>query len=111
MSIFTKIINREIPADIVFENDRIIAIKDIAPQAPTHLLVIPKKEIPTLMDMQEEDQALLGEMMFVGQKLAKEAGHEPTGARFTMNCKDFGGQEVYHIHLHVLAGRQMTKMG
>ena len=111
MCIFCKIVEGDIPAEKVFENENVLAFKDISPQAPTHLLVIPKKHIATLMDVTPEDQAVLGEMMYVAQDLAKKAGHEEQGARFIMNCKDWGGQEVYHIHLHVMAGRQMTQMG
>ena len=111
MCIFCKIVEGSIPSEKVFENENILAFKDITPKAPTHFLVIPKKHIETLYDAQAEDQALLGEMMLVAQNLAKEAGHEVKGARFIMNCKEFGGQEVYHIHLHVLAGRQLGAMG
>jgi histidine triad (HIT) family protein len=111
MCVFCKIIAGDIPADKVYENENILAFKDISPQAPTHFLVIPKKHIETLMDVSIEDQALLGEMMYVGQELAKKAGHEEQGARFVMNCKEWGGQEVYHIHLHVMAGRPMARMG
>lgn len=111
MCIFCKIVEGEIPAEKVYESETILAFNDISPQAPTHILVIPKKHISTLMDAQPEDQAVLGEMMLVGQQLAKDAGHEETGARFIMNCKQYGGQEVYHIHLHVMAGRPMKSMG
>lgn len=111
MCLFCKIAEGTIPSETVYESENVIAFKDISPQAPTHLLVIPRKHIATLMDVTPEDQAVLGEMMIVAQDLAKQAGHEETGARFTMNCKQYGGQEVYHIHLHVLAGRQMRSMG
>lgn len=102
MSIFTKIINREIPADIVFENDNIIVIKDINPQAKTHLLIIPKKEIPTINDIALEDSQLIAEMFFVAKDIAKDLNiHEWYKLHFNVWQK--GWQEVFHIHLHLLS--------
>jgi histidine triad (HIT) family protein len=107
-TIFTKIIAREIPAKIVFENDRIIAFRDINPQAPTHILIVPKKVIPTINDIAPEDAPLVGELFVVAAQLAREEGIADDGYRTVFNCNTHGGQEVYHIHLHLLGGRQMT---
>ena len=104
-TIFDKIISREIPADIVYEDELIMAFKDIAPRAPVHYLIIPKLPIATLNDANLEHQALLGHMMLTAAKLAKEAGGAEDGYRVQMNCNAHGGQVVYHIHLHVMGGR------
>lgn len=106
-TIFTKIINKEIPADIIYEDDLALAFKDINPQAPVHFLVIPKKHIATLNDVTEDDRAVVGHMVYIAQKLANELGCE-TGFRTVFNCNEMGGQTVYHIHLHVLGQRQLT---
>ncbi len=107
-TIFSKIINKEIPADIVFETDNILAFKDINPQAPVHILIIPKTEIPKVTDLNgKEHAALLGDMIDAANKLAKENGVDESGFRLVFNCGDNGGQEVYHLHLHLLGGRQM----
>ncbi|MCH7964419.1 MAG: histidine triad nucleotide-binding protein [Bacteroidetes bacterium] len=107
-TIFSKIINKEIPADIVFESDNILAFKDINPQAPVHILIIPKIEIPKVTDLNGKEHAsLLGEMIDAANKLAKENGIDESGFRLVLNCGDNGGQEVYHLHLHLLGGRQM----
>jgi len=108
-TIFSKIINKEIPADIVFENDNILAFRDINPQAPTHILIIPKIEIPKVSDIKGSEHAqLLGEMYDVANKLAKDEGIAEDGFRLVMNCGNNGGQEVYHLHMHLLGGRQMN---
>ncbi len=107
-TIFSKIINKEIPADIVFESDNILAFKDINPQAPVHILIIPKVEIPKITDLDGNEHAgLLGEMIDAANKLAKDMGIAEDGFRLVFNCGDKGGQEVYHLHLHLLGGRQM----
>jgi histidine triad (HIT) family protein len=107
-TIFSKIISREIKADIVFENDSVIAFKDINPQAPVHILIVPKIEIPKVTDLKgKEHGILLGEMMDVANKLAKENNIAEEGFRLVMNCGQKGGQEVYHLHMHLLGGRQM----
>ncbi len=105
-TIFSKIINKEIPADIVYEDDEILAFKDINPQAPTHILIIPKKEIPTINDVEEADAELVGKLVIRAKKIAKELGFAEEGYRLVFNCNKAGGQEVYHIHLHLLGGRQ-----
>ena len=108
MTIFKKIINKEIPAEIVYEDEYCLAFKDIKPQAPTHILLIPKKEIATLADITPEDQDLMGHLMIKASEIAKKAGLSEKGYRLVVNTKGHGGQEVYHIHLHILGGRQMT---
>ncbi|MGF1535657.1 MAG: histidine triad nucleotide-binding protein [Elainellaceae cyanobacterium] len=106
-TIFGKIIRREIPADIVYEDDLALAFKDIAPQAPTHILVIPKKPLPSLADAAPEDEALMGHLLMTAQRVAVEAGLE-NGYRVVINTAADGGQTVNHLHLHVLGGRQLT---
>ena len=108
ITIFTKIINKEIPADILFEDDDILAFRDINPQAPIHFLVIPKKEIRTLNDIEENDKNLIGKLFIIAKQLAKSEGISEDGYRTIFNCNEHGAQTVYHIHLHVLGGRQMT---
>lgn len=106
--LFCKLVAREIPADILYEDDQVIAFRDIAPQAPTHVLIIPKRHISTLNDLQEEDCALVGRLQFTAQKIAKSLGIDEAGYRVVMNCNEQGGQTVYHIHMHLLGGRDMT---
>ena len=106
-TIFSKIINKEIHADILFENDKILAFRDISPQAPVHFLVIPKKRIRTINDINEEDKSLIGELFIVAKEIAKKEGISEKGYRTIFNCNEHGGQTVYHIHLHVLGGRQL----
>ena len=107
-TIFSKIINKEIPADIVFESNNILAFKDIRPQAPVHILIIPKTEIPKVTDIKgNEHAALLGEMFDVANKLAKDFKIANNGFRLVLNCGNDGGQEVYHLHMHLLGGRHM----
>ena len=106
-TIFTKIINREIPADIVYEDEISLAFRDINPQAPIHLLIIPKKEIATINDIEEGDRELVGHLYWVAAKLAKELGFSEDGYRAVMNCGENAGQSVFHIHLHLLAGKMM----
>jgi len=106
-TIFKKIIDREIPAEIVYEDDQCLAFRDINPQAPTHLLVIPKKEIPSLDGLSDEDQALMGHLLLVVRKLAGQLNLSG-GYRVVVNCGPDAGQEVPHLHFHLLAGRKMT---
>lgn len=103
-SIFTRIMEKEIPARVEYEDDQVIVIHDIAPKAPVHLLIIPRKPIPTLMDVTDEDLPLIGYIHQVAQKLAKKM--ELKGFRLINNCGKEGGQEVFHIHYHFLAGFQ-----
>lgn len=106
-TLFTKIINREIPADIVYEDEQVLAFNDISPQAPIHFLVIPKKVIATINDIQSDDKVLVGHMYWVAAQIAAEQGFADQGYRAVMNCNEYGGQTVYHIHLHILAGKPM----
>jgi histidine triad (HIT) family protein len=105
--LFCKIANHEIPADILYEDDSVMAFRDISPQAPVHFLVIPKKHIDNIMEIKESDKELLGNMLFHAQKIAKNEGCEEKGARFVLNCKTDGGQTVNHIHLHILGKRML----
>ncbi|NEO87772.1 MAG: histidine triad nucleotide-binding protein [Spirulina sp. SIO3F2] len=105
-TIFGKIIRREIPADIVHEDEHCLAFRDIAPQAPTHILVIPKKPIPRLSESGSEDHALLGHLLCMVKKIAAEAGLS-NGYRVVINNGEDGGQTVDHLHLHILGGRSL----
>ena len=105
-TIFGKIIRREIPADIVYEDDLCLAFKDAHPQAPHHILLIPKKFIPTIADASEEDSAVLGHMLVVVGKIARELGVEDA-FRVVMNNGAAAGQSVFHLHMHILAGRSL----
>ncbi|MCG8517687.1 histidine triad nucleotide-binding protein [Marinobacter sp. CA1] len=106
-TIFDKIINREIPADIVYEDDLSLAFRDINPQAPVHLLIIPRRRIATINDIQEADRELLGHLYLVAAKLAAEMGFAEDGYRVVMNCGESAGQTVFHLHLHLLAGKPL----
>ncbi|XP_007438420.1 histidine triad nucleotide-binding protein 1 [Python bivittatus] len=105
-TIFGKIIRKEIPAKIIFEDEKCLAFHDISPQAPTHFLVVPKKPIAQLSQVQDTDEDLLGHLIIVGKKCAAELGLT-RGYRMVLNEGPDGGQSVYHVHLHVLGGRQM----
>lgn len=109
--IFCKIARKEIPADILFEDNDLIAFNDINPQAPTHLLVVPKTHIPTVNDLTEDQASLVGALTLRAQALAVERGIDHAGYRLVMNCNAQGGQTVFHIHLHLLGGRQLRRMG
>ncbi len=104
--IFCKMVAGEIKPDIVFENDQLLAFRDINPQAPVHFLIIPKQHIPTLNDL--SDPSLAAQLLLLPSQLAKQEGFAEDGYRTVINCNKHSGQEVYHLHLHVLAGRQMT---
>lgn len=104
--LFCKMVAGDITPSIVFENDDILAFNDIQPQAPIHILIIPKRHIATLNDA--DDAILLGQLMQTAAKLAKQLGVAETGYRTVVNCNAQGGQAVYHLHIHLLAGRQMT---
>ena len=102
--------NRELPATIVYEDDEIIAFVPLREQAPVHLLVVPKKRIPTMNDIEESDANLIGRMFLVAKKLAKEKGIDQTGYRLSINTNEDSGQSVFHIHLHLLGGRKLGPM-
>ncbi len=109
-SVFTKIINRELPATIVYEDDDIIAFVPLRLQARVHLLIVPKKEIYTINDITDEDTLLLGKMFLVAKKLAQENGIAETGYRLTMNINEDAGQSVFHLHMHLMGGNKLGPM-
>ena len=106
-TIFSKIIRGEIPADIVFQDDTVTAFRDISPQAPTHILIIPNKLIPTVNDVTAQDEQVLGQLFVVAAKIAQQEGIAEEGYRLVMNCNKHGGQEVFHIHMHLLGGKPL----
>jgi len=105
--IFCQIVAGKIPSEKVFENEHVLAFRDLHPQAPTHVLVIPRRHIATLNDLQSSDAALIGEMMLAATQIAAKENLAENGYRVVMNCNHDGGQSVYHIHLHLLGGRYM----
>lgn len=107
-TIFKQIIDREIPADIVYEDDLCLAFRDINPQAPVHILVIPKKEIPSVAAAGDHDKEILGHLMIKSAEIARDMGIEDSGYRLVTNVNNDAGQSVYHIHFHLLGGRKMT---
>lgn len=109
-TIFSKIIRREIPADILYQDDLVTAFRDISPKAPTHILIVPNHLIPTANEMKASDEPALGRMMTVAAKLAADAGIAKDGYRLIMNCNQHGGQEVYHIHIHLVGGEPLGPM-
>lgn len=109
-TLFSKIIRREIPADIVYQDDRATAFKDINPQAPTHILIVPNKIIPTVNDVTPEDEATLGHLFIVAAQIAQEQGIAESGYRLIVNCGSNSGQVVFHLHMHLLGGRPLGPM-
>ena len=109
-TIFSRIIAGEIPADIVHRDDRVTAFRDINPAAPTHILIVPNREIPTVNDLADEDGALAGHMLLVARNLAKSEGIAESGYRLIVNCNRDGNQEVFHLHMHLIGGRPLGGM-
>lgn len=109
-SVFSKIIAGEIPATIVYQDDLVTAFKDISPQAPTHILIVPNKEIVSVNDVTLEDELMLGRMFTAAKKIAQEHSIDTSGYRLIINCGADGGQEVMHIHMHLLGGRRLGPM-
>ena len=109
-TIFAKIIKGEAPADIVYQDDRVTCFRDINPVAPVHILVVPNEEIPTLNDLREEHASLVGHMVLIAARLAREAGIAEDGYRLIINCNRDGGQVVFHLHMHLVGGRPMGPM-
>ncbi len=105
--LFCKMVEGEIKPDIVYEDEEILAFRDISPQAPVHVLVIPKQHIPTLNDLDKDHAELIGKLFLVASKVAEREGVAQTGYRTIINCNRDAGQEVFHIHLHVIGGRSM----
>ena len=108
MTIFSKIIDRQIPADIVFEDAHCLAFRDIHPQAPVHILLIPKREIPSMAELREEDKELLGHLVLKAAEIAAKQGLAEEGYRMVANTRSFGGQTVNHLHFHILGGRPLS---
>jgi len=106
-TIFSKIIRREIPADIVYENDDVLAFRDLNPQAPVHVLFIPKQSLATLNDVTASQAELLGKLLLAAADYAKQEGFADQGYRTVINCNEDGGQTVFHLHVHLLAGRRL----
>lgn len=106
-TIFSRIIKHEIPADIVYEDDDILAFRDINPQAPTHVLIIPKAEIATVNDLQPEHAELIGRLVLTARQIARQEGIADDGYRLVVNCNKHGCQEVFHLHLHLIGGKQL----
>ena len=109
-TIFTQIIQKEIPADIVYQDEHVTAFRDINPQAPVHVLIVPNKEIPTVNDIEANDEELVGKMFTVAKKIAADEGVAENGYRLLVNCNRDGGQEVFHLHMHLFGGRPMGPM-
>lgn len=109
-TIFSKIIRKEIPAEIVYQDDRVTAFKDINPQAPVHILIVPNKEIPTVDDVAPEDEQVLGHLFIVARQVARDLGISEGGYRLIVNCRENGGQEVFHLHMHLLGGKKLGPM-
>lgn len=109
-NIFAKIVRGELPADVVYQDEMVTAFRDIAPQAPTHVLVVPNKAIPTAADATDDDEALLGRIVRTAVKIAEAEGIAEDGYRLLINCRSHGGQEVPHLHLHLLGGRPLGPM-
>jgi histidine triad (HIT) family protein len=110
-TIFHKIIRREIPADIVYEDEHLIAFRDIAPQAPVHVLFVPKQDVATLDDLPADQPELVGRLAIAASRYAREQGLAEDGYRLVMNCNDHGGQTVFQLHLHLLGGAQLGRFG
>jgi len=107
-TLFTKIRDREIPADFVYEDDEVMAFRDINPQAPLHVLIVPKEPIATMNDLTQDHAGLIGRMFLIARQIAADEGVAEDGYRVVMNTNRGGGQEIFHIHLHLIGGRQMT---
>ncbi|MGB5510605.1 MAG: histidine triad nucleotide-binding protein [Woeseiaceae bacterium] len=106
--LFCKILAGDIPADIIYESDAAIGFRDINSKAPTHVLIIPRKHIATINDIEPEDEQVIGSLFTAAREIAEKEGHADAGYRVAMNCKEAAGQTVFHIHLHLLAGRSFS---
>jgi len=109
-TLFTKIINGDIPADIVYQDEQVTAFRDIEPQAPVHILIVPAKEIPTVNDIQPEDEQLIGHMFSVARKIAEQEGVAQDGYRLLINTNEHAGQEIFHVHMHLFGGKPLGPM-
>ncbi len=106
-NIFAKILRGEIEANVIFENDFVMAFEDVAPKAPVHILIVPKLEVETISDFKEEHREVIGEMILAARSIAITKGIDESGYRLVINTRDDGGQEIYHVHLHLLGGRRL----
>lgn len=106
--LFCKFVSGAIEADVVYEDDDVLAFRDINPQAPTHVLIVPRRHIPTINDLEESDAETVGKLFLVAGEIAKDEGFDEPGYRVTMNCNEAGGQSVFHLHLHLLGGRDFS---
>ncbi len=109
-TIFAQIVRGEVTADVLYQDELVTAFRDVQPQAPTHILVVPNKPVPTVADVTDTDEAALGRMIRVAARLAEEEGIDQEGYRLIINCRAHGGQEVYHVHLHLVGGRPLGRM-
>lgn len=109
-TLFEQIINGDIPSDIVHRDDRVTAFRDISPRTPTHILIVPNKPIPTVNDVEEDDELTLGRLFTVARDLARKEGIADDGYRLIVNCNRDGGQEVFHLHMHLLGGQPLGPM-
>ena len=109
--LFCRIISGDITTDFVYEDDQVIAFRDINPQAPTHVLIVPRRHVATVDELEDGDGELVGQMLLTARHLARSEGIADSGYRLVLNCKGEGGQTVYHIHLHLMGGRQLRAMG
>ncbi len=109
-TLFERIVSRELPADIVYQDDQVTAFRDIHPRAPVHILIVPNKVIPTANDIANDDAALIGRLFIVARDLARQQGIAEDGYRLIINCNRHGGQEVYHLHLHLIGGAPLGPM-
>lgn len=109
-TVFAKIVSGELPATILYQDELVTAFRDISPQAPQHILIVSNKIIPTVNDLEEEDERTAGRMLLVAKKLAADLGIADNGYRLIINCNAYGGQEVFHLHMHLLGGRPLGQM-
>jgi histidine triad (HIT) family protein len=109
-TLFERIYQGELPADVLHKDDEVIAFRDIQPRAPTHVLIVPRKPIPTADDIADEDAALIGRLVLVARDIARREGIAESGYRLIFNCREHGGQEVFHLHLHLLGGEPLGPM-
>ncbi len=109
-TLFERIIGGEIPANFVYRDERVVAFRDIHPRAPTHILIVPVKPLPTIDDATAQDEALLGHLFVVAAQIARSEGIASQGYRLIVNCREHGGQEVYHLHMHLLGGKPLGPM-
>ncbi len=109
-TIFAKIIRGEIPSDMVYQDELVSAFRDVTPQAPTHILIVPNKVIPTVNAISDADEQTVGRMLLVAKKIAAQEGIAEDGFRLIINCNEHGGQEVFHLHMHLMGGRPLGRM-